>query len=246
MKNKSFIFVLVIFLHLISVNQLFAQTNKSTIYKAYISGDMTKWASVIQHMEKQHAVSVDANLELISYYYGYIGYLLGTKKIEQAQLYMARGEKLIAAILKASPQQATAYAFKGSFIGFRIAVSKFKAISLGPESMKYVEKACELDANNVQGLVDKANALYHTPKLFGGDKEQALKLFYRAIKLLENSRNTSDNWFYLNVLTLTAKTHESLNQLSQAKAMYEKAIRFEPEYKWVKNELYPKLLKKME
>lgn len=165
--------------------------------------------------------------------------LLVPKKNESAEKYIVRGEKLIAEVLKKSPENATALAFKGSFIGFRIALSKFKALTLGVESNECIEKACNINPNNIQANVDKGNALYHTPKLFGGDKKEALKLFQQAARLLEKNNNTSNNWFYLNILTLIAKNQESLGNFHQAIQTYEKILVFEPNYQWVKNELYP-------
>jgi len=224
-----------------------AQTsNKVLIYNAYIQGNMKKWENVIVSFEKQKPATIDEKLELISYYYGYIGYLLGVKNYEKAAINIDRGDKLIADVLKQAPKNATAFAFKGSFIGFRIGMSKFKAITLGPESSKSIAHALQLEPGNIQAHVDKANALYHTPGLFGGDKKQSLKLFLKASTLLEKSKQTDNNWFYLNVLTLTAKNYESLEQWQNAKAIYEKIMRFSPDYKWVKNELYPALLKKMD
>lgn len=207
---------------------------------------MKKWENVIVSFEKQKPATIDEKLELISYYYGYIGYLLGVKNYEKAAINIDKGDKLIADVLKQAPKNATAFAFKGSFIGFRIGMSKFKAITLGPESSKSIAHALQLEPGNIQAHVDKANALYHTPGLFGGDKKQSLKLFLKASTLLEKSKQTDNNWFYLNVLTLTAKNYESLEQWQNAKAIYEKIMRFSPDYKWVKNELYPTLLKKMD
>lgn len=231
---------------LISYTLANAQTNyKPTIYNAYINGDMAKWSAIIAAIEKQNPKTTDAKLELISYYYGYTAFLIGTKKHETAAKYLEKGDKHIDEVLKTTPNNATAHAFKGSFIGFRIGMSKFKAISLGPESNRHLKKSLEIDPQNIQGTVDQANALYHTPKLFGGDKKEALQLYRKAMQLIEKSGNTRGNWFYLNILTLTAQAHESLEQLPQAKAQYEKILRFEPEYKWVKNELLPALLKKM-
>ena len=236
-----------IFTSLLIVCQLAnAQSDyKPIIYNAYINGNMTKWGSVIAAIEKQNPQTTDAKLELISYYYGYTAFLIGRKKNETAAKYLERGDKHIDEVLKSSPKNATAHAFKGSFIGFRIGLSKFKAIALGSESNRHVKMALEIDPQNIQGIVDNANSLYHTPKLFGGNKKEALQLFRKAMLLVEKSGNTHNNWFYLNILTLTAQTYESLEQYSQAKAQYEKILRFEPEYKWVKNELYPALLNKM-
>jgi len=241
----ALVFSVILFSSLGSVKSKAESAYKPIIYTAYINGDMNKWASVIYTIEKHNPKLVEDKLELISYYYGYTAFLIGNKKPELALKYINAGEKHINEVLKLSPNSATAYAFKGSFIGFRIGLSKFKAISLGPESNRYISKACELDPRNIQGIVDKANALYHTPKLFGGDKAEALLLFQNGIKLMEYSKTTDQNWFYLNVMTLAAQAHVSLGEFAKAKSLYEKIIRFEPNFKWVKNNLYPDLLKKM-
>jgi len=146
---------------------------------------MKKWESVILILEKQNPESISGKLELISYYYGYIGYLLGIKNYDLASKYIDKGDKLIAQVLKQAPKNATAYAFKGSFIGFRIGMSRFKAITLGPESNKNIAQALKLEPANIQAIVDNANVLYHTPRLFGGDKSHSLKLFLKSITLFE-------------------------------------------------------------
>jgi len=221
-------------------------SNRELIYEAYIHGDMNKWASVIQTIEtKNSPKTVDQKLELINYYYGYIGYLLGRKKYDQAQSFIEKGDKLINQVLHTAPGNATAYAYKGSYIGFKIGLNKFKAMSLGPESSANINKAYELDSLNIQAIVDKGNMLLHAPKFFGGNKSEALRLFIKGSILLEKDKNTNQNWFYLNLLVQIARAYENLDQPGQAKLTLEKILRKEPNFKWVKNELYPKLLKKM-
>lgn len=219
---------------------------KKTIYNAYIKGDMAKWAAVINILERsEEGNTVDHKLELVSYYYGYIGYLLGLKKNDEAQKLVEKGESHLRQVLRADPRNATAYAFRGAFIGFRIGISKFKAIALGPEGSALVDKALELDSKNVQAIIDRGNALLYTPALFGGDKQEAIKLFHKGARLLETSQNTENNWFYLSILTTTARAYEKTNDYAKAKTMYEKILLKEPNFRWVKEELYPKLLAKI-
>lgn len=221
------------------------QPTKADFYKAYINGDMKAWARNIDVFERTQPRTVDAKLELVSYYYAHIGFLLGTKKFDEAQKYMTKGENIIAEVIKLQPRNATVLAYNGSFIGFRIGISKFKAISLGPESNKSIELALEIAPNNIQANADKANALFHTPRLFGGSKTESLKLFAKAVRLLEQTKQTDQNWFYLNLLTLQARNQEALGQNAAARTTYEKILRIEPNYTWVKNELLPALLKKL-
>jgi len=226
--------------------QAYAQASyKEQIYNAYVHGNMAAWARTMNAFENQKQVTVNEKLELISYYYGYTAYLVGTKKADLAYKNIAKAEKIIHEVQHEAPKNATVYAFKGSFIGFRIGLSKFKAMYLGPESNRNTSYSLALDKNNIQGNVDKANTLFHTPSLFGGDKEKSLQGYLKAVKLMELHKMTTNNWFYLNVLTLVAKNQIALEQYSAAKSTYEKILLFEPDYEWVKIKLFPELLQKI-
>lgn len=246
-KPKNFIRLLtIIILIFITFSTLKAQnTYGKIVYNAYIAGDMQKWAAVINTMEKNGEYkTLEQKLELISYYYGYIGYQLGLKNYDQAEKLLSKAEKHIAAALAQNPRNATANAFRGSFIGFKIALSKFKAITLGPESASYINKAFESDKNNIQAVVDRANSYFYTPALFGGNKNEAIKLYNHGVKLIETGKHTEQNWFYLSVLTTLAKAYEKMHKNAEALTIYRKILHIEPNFNWVKNELYPALLKK--
>jgi len=218
---------------------LFAETPYSkSIYDAFIVRDMTKWENIIQSMEASHSIkTVDQKLELINYYYGIIGYLIGRKQYAHAEKLTNRGEKLISQVLHASPQNATAYSFKGSFIGFRVGIKKYKAILLSNESKKYINKAIEIEPLNVQGLIDKGNLLYYAPEIMGGDKKAALNYFQKAAVIMEQKNETVENWVYLNTLTMIAFAYKKTNDLADAKQTYEKIMREEPNITWAKDEL---------
>jgi tetratricopeptide (TPR) repeat protein len=244
-KNRTYIRRQLIILLLSSFATIvFAETSyKNSIYNAFINHDIDKWAAIIHTIETNHPpVTVEKKLELIDYYYGYIGYLIGKKQYGNTEKYIIRAEKLIQQVLNVSPKNATAYSYKGSFTGYRIAVNKSKAVFLGPQSSADINKACELDPNNVQAIIDKGNLLYYSPVCFGGDKKEALKYFLKGVRLIEKNNDTCQNWEYLNLLTIIAKVYERLGQNEQAKQTYEKILRHEPDFYWVKTELYPKFL----
>ncbi|MCD8166734.1 MAG: hypothetical protein LUE93_11835 [Bacteroides sp.] len=116
--------------------------------------------------------SADQQLELIHYYYGYIAFLLNEERTKEAKPYIEKGEKLIKEVLKERPESGAAHAFKGSYGSFKIAINKIKAVTLGPESMKQINKAYKLDPTDVQVVADKANLLYYTPGIIGGNKKR--------------------------------------------------------------------------
>ena len=218
---------------------LFAKTSYSkSIYDAFIVRDMTKWESVVQSMEASHSVTtVDQKLELVSYYYGVIGYLIGKKQYLHAEQLTNKGEALIDQVLHASPKNATATSYKGSFTGFRVGIKKFKALLLIFDSKKYINKAVEMDPQNVQALIDKGNMYYYAPSLFGGDKKAALTYYLKAAGIMEQKNETSDNWVYLNTLTMIAFAYTKTDNPNAAKQMYVKIMRLEPNITWAKEVL---------
>jgi tetratricopeptide (TPR) repeat protein len=247
-NSKLFVNTLVISIIIFSFSsKTYSQPayNKS-IYDAFVTGDMTKWDYVIRTMETSNSiVTVDQKLELINYYYGYIGYLIGKKQFAPAEKYIEKGEKLINQVLRVSPKNATAYSFKGSFVGFKIGIDKCKAIFIGSESKSCINKALEIEPQNVQALIDKGNLLYYSPRFFGGDKKEALNYFLTAAKILERNKETNQNWVYLNLLSIIASAYEKTDKLAEAKQVYEKILLNEPNLGWVKYNLYPNLLAKI-
>jgi len=242
-KKLCFLAALSIIIPTLSIQ---AQNYKKIIYDTYIGGDMDKWLVVINEMERTSKTSTkEQKQELISYYYGYIGHLIRNKNYDKAETYIPKGEKLISEALKEQPSNPTLHAYKASFIGFRITLNKLKAFTLGSESSENLELALKSDPNNIQALVDKGNSLFHMPAIFGGNKTEGLKLFIKAMKIMEQSGKTDQNWFYLNLLTVIGKSYSKLDKLQEAKLVYEKTLRKEPNYKLVKEVLYPELLRRM-
>jgi tetratricopeptide (TPR) repeat protein len=219
---------------------------RKAFYNMFINRDMNKWGVLIHKIETvKPTASVDQKLEFLDYYYGYIGHLIGKKQYETAELELTHAEKLLNEVLRVAPGNATAYAYKGSFVGFHIAISKLKSIYLSREVDSYIDKAFELDSQNVQANIDRGNSFFYSPWLVGGDKNEALNYYLRAAKLIEKNKETDQNWRYLNILTLIAITYEKLDMTEESKLAYEKVLRYEPNYTLVKSVLYPKLLAKL-
>lgn len=213
---------------------------REPIYLAYVQGDMSRWEAIIRLMEERSDdFSDEERKELISYYYGYISFLLETDQKDKVQDYIIKGEKHLNLLLKSASNDVTALAYKGSFIGFRIGTNKFKALTLGNESISYINRAYKLDSQNVQAILDKGNLLYHMPGIFGGDKKEAVRLYEKAVLRMEKHQNLKQNWLYLNVLTTIARHYEEEKQWQKAVLIYEKILQQEPEFSWVKDTLYP-------
>jgi tetratricopeptide (TPR) repeat protein len=236
--------VLTLFLFTLAPEIYSESPYKKTIYNTFINREMYKWGAIIHTLDTGKPTTVDKKLELINYYYGYIGYLIGKKQNDVAGSMIIKGEKLIHQVLVASPKNATAISFKGSFLGFRMGLNKYKSFGLSRESFANINRAYSMDPQNVQANIDKGNILYYSPGIFGGDKEEALKYYLKGSRILEKNRDTDQNWVYLNLLTVIAMAYEKTDQPEQARQICEKLLRKEPNYRWIKDVYYPQLLEK--
>jgi tetratricopeptide (TPR) repeat protein len=215
------------------------------IYRAYIQGNIAEWKSIIQRMEQKTLNTVDAKLELVNYYYGYIGYLIGLEDHETAEKYIYKAEQLISEVLKLSPGNSSAYAYLGSMDGFRIEIDSYKTVLLGPRCLENIKKSVALDSRNPLAYLERGNASFHTPAIFGGSKEEAIQYYLKTISLFEEMNLNDENWLYFRALTLLAQAYEQTGQMQKAEKVYQKILRKEPDFAWVKNELYPDFLKKL-
>ena len=241
-RQKYFIALVLLLFIFTSINASY----KSDIYKAYISNNMNVWKKTIDEMNQQKSKSHDFRIELLNYQYGYIAWCIGNKKNEIAQSYIELGETNIRILEKTGHNASLVNSYKSAFYGFRIGINLFKAPFIGPKSVECAKLAMKLDYNNPYGYIQYANSQFYMPSVFGGSKSVALDYYKKAENLMiKNQEIIKEDWNYLSLLSMIAKAYTELNDYENAKAYYEKILKIEPDFLWIKNELYPDLLKKI-
>jgi tetratricopeptide (TPR) repeat protein len=229
-------------LYLFSINT--QASNKNAIYNAYITNNMSQWKSIIDQMQRQKDKSNEFVFELLNYQYGYIGWLIGNNKLDEAKRYIALGESNIEILEKRNFHLSSVNAYKSAFYGFRIGLNKLNAPFLGLKSIKHSNLALKLDTSNPHVYIQLGNSEYYMPSVFGGSKEKALKYYKTAQILMErNAEKIKNDWNYLSLLTMIGLTLQETDQLDAARLYFDKILQIEPHFKWVKDELHPKLLK---
>jgi tetratricopeptide (TPR) repeat protein len=238
MERKKYILILTLIGMFVSV---FGQANK-TIYKAYIRGNMSEWKNYID----SYKVSTNAQkLELINYQYGYIAYCIGKEKNSEAEDYLQRASQRLVELEKQQYRLSMNYAYKSAFIGFRIGLSPYKAPFIGQQSIRFAKESVALDDTNYFAHIQLGNIAFYTPALVNGSKSDAMKQYIKALRLIErNPEHLQNNWNYLNLLVTIIHAYYDQKQYELAEKYCLKALAFEPEFDWVKNQLYPKILKK--
>jgi hypothetical protein len=241
-RSKYFIVIILIFLGCSGLQA----SNKMDIYQAYIINDMKAWEKKIVEMNLQNGKSNEFIMELVNYQYGYIAWCIGNDKDDAAEKYLDLAEKNLSILEKAVYKLSLVNSYKSAFYGYRIGLNKFRAPFIGPKSVECAKLAIKLDDKNPYGYIQYGNSQYYMPTVFGGSKSVALEYYQKAEKLMELDENQIKNdWNYLSLLSIIAQAHTALKDYGSAKYYYDKILKIEPNFLWVKNELYPQLIKKM-
>ena len=239
MERQKYIVILILFIF----SGLGAMaTYKTEIYKAYISNNMNEWKKVMDRMNLETKRDNEFLLELLNYQYGYIVWCIGNKENEQAKKYLSLADKNIEILEKQSFELSILNAYKSAFYGYRVGLNKLQAPFIGPKSVESAKKAIELDKNNPYGYIQIGNSEFYMPSVFGGSKTVALENFKKAENLMErNPEKIKNDWNYLSLLAMIVMSCKELKQYELAKDYCEKALKTEPEFLWIKMDLYPEI-----
>jgi len=220
---------------------------RSEIYYAYVHNRMDIWKNAIDRMDSEESKTNELLLELVNYQYGYIGYCIGYKKRDDAKKYLELAERNIEVLEESKFSPSLINAYKCAFYGFRIGLNKLSAPINGLKSIEHARSALALDKENYFAYIQYGNIQFYMPAAFGGSKKEGIEYFLKAKELLEkNPSDLIENWNYLSLLVVIGQSYSYINELDSSKAVYEYILKLEPEFLYVKNELYPRLLKKME
>ncbi|MBN1388579.1 MAG: hypothetical protein JW965_09050 [Bacteroidales bacterium] len=214
---------------------------KSMIYYSYVKGEMSEWKAALSDMEDSYKRSPSDEFlyELLMAQYGYIGFCLKEEYKKEAALLLEKARDNLETLKTKDPYNAEWLALEGAFLGYEMGLHKLKAMVLGPKAKDKIDEAVEKDPERVRTLVEKANQLYFSPKIVGGDPEEAIKYYRKAINKIESEPvSLKNNWIYVNTLLVLAQAYQETDNLPYACAIYEKIMKYDPDIKWVKNDLY--------
>jgi|WetSurSiteA1Bulk_404760.scaffolds.fasta_scaffold00478_3 tetratricopeptide (TPR) repeat protein len=245
MKGSSFKIKIIVFVLLLVTLKLNA-SYRSEIYSAYINDKMDLWRNIIEEMEAIKDKSNELLMELVNYQYGYIGYCIRFGKEEEAKKNLGFAQKNIEILEKQKYKLSIINSYKSAFYGFRIGLNPISGPFLKSKCIDCAETAIKLDPGLYLGYMQLGNIKFNMPSAFGGSKKEALEYYLKAKEFIEkNPESLSGDWNYMNLLVTIGQTYTSLEDYSSALKTYQEILGLEPGFTYVKDDLYPMLLKKM-
>lgn len=230
------------------INSICHAQQDSAIYLCYINKDLNQWGKAIKQYQSEYDKVPNDSLLLyiIKSRYGLAAHLLEEKQQDSSQFQIEKSYKAIDTLIQKNTFTSDLYAYKGALMGFEIATSPLLNAYMLPKSLSLINKSIQADSTNANGWIQKGNALYYMPSVAGGNKGKAIVYFTKALLILEYTNTHKNNWIYLNTLAILAQAYEKTGNTTMAKLTYEKALQAEPNFMWVRDHLYPKLLKQLD
>lgn len=241
MEGKKYLLLMTF---LLTCGLLWGQSNMS-IYNAYASGDMKRWKYAMDSIDAVQKKTNKELLDLINYQYGYVAWCIGENRLDDAKRYLKKAINNVEWLEQKRYNESMTYAYKAAFIGFEIGLAKYKAPIIGMKSLEYANKSVSIDNSNAFGYLQLGNIYFYMPKVFGGSKSEAMGYYLKSLKMMESGNEyKTTNWNYLNLLVNIISGYMEMRQSDESKKYCIKALTVEPRFDWVKNELYPQVLKK--
>lgn len=224
---------------LLATFSAFAQTKdlnyyQCAFYDSYKAGTMAPWPMLIAEMEKSGLQDARWQTEMVKAMYGLVGYQIGLGEKDAARKYIEKADLLLENLLEKNPKNGQLHALSGAFYGFKISLAVYKAPFLGPKSLSHIEKAISLDPNDPAGYIEKGNSLIYRPAAFGGDKEEGLALFRKALVLMDARAGGKCDWQKLLLQTFIVKALYETKRDAEAYAFIKQMEKEYGSMEWIK------------
>ncbi len=203
-------------------------------YDSYRAGTMAPWPSLIAEMEKAKNQSLEWQTETVKAMYGLVGYQIGQGQKDAARKHVDEADALLDKLLEKYPRDARLHALAGAFYGYKIALAFYKAPFLGPKSLSHIDKAISLDPKEPSGYIEKGNSLVYRPAAFGGDKEEGLALYRKALALMDARSEEKCNWQKMLLRTFMVKALYETKRDAEAQAFVKQMEKEYGSMDWIK------------
>ena len=229
---KSYLILLTIISLSISVSAQDSLRNE--IYSCFVKGDIEEWKNVVSKYSIQQD-NPDFCYEYALAYYGLVGYYVRNKLRKEGRIYLDELTEIIDKLLLMNPDDPRFLAMRGAAYGYEMFFNRHKIFTLGPKSIKVIDRAVEMGPDSPHPLIENGNKTFHMPRFLGGSKDEAINIYHQAINAMEKDpAYTRNNWFYLNALTVLAGYYDEVGLTNRSRGLYIKINNIEPDYEIVK------------
>ena len=241
MKSKVILIIFIIFLAAYHAIGQGTYDFERRLYNSYVNGKITEWKYVILDMTAKYKQEKETELlySLCFAQYGYIGYCISNGLKKEAEEFLKDVVKNTKELDDLYDGRHDVLALQGAILGYRMVLSKFRAIYLGPKASKLIITASESSNTYFNCSLEMGNMLFYTPKILGGSKKEAIRYYQKAVEIIEQSTQKEDrNWIYINTVLFLANAYYETGSRDLACDLYAGLLDYEPRATWIRDDLY--------
>ena len=213
---------------------------QSLFYRGYLTASKAPWEQALKKIESDATLNETRKLTAITEAQtGLLVYALANQDEATFDKVADGLEENLETLLEQDEHDARSLAKLAQLYGATIAFAPWKAMYLGPKSQSLVDKALKQDLTSPEAWVQRANSFLFTPAMFGGDVDEAVKCFQKAVQYYEAQSDTTNNWRYLDALAWLGQAYQQAERPAEAVEVFNKALDVESDFGWVKHKLLP-------
>ncbi|MEM9832229.1 MAG: tetratricopeptide repeat protein [Bacteroidota bacterium] len=226
----------------------FAQVNpevRQLFYQGYLTATKAPWEQAIEIINQD--ASLDETQKIHAITEAQCGLLNYTMANQDEATYEAVADDMEAnleTLLEQDSDDAVALAKMAQLLGATMSFKRWKAMYLSPKSEELGSRALKADPESPEAWMQRGGSRLFTPEMFGGDVDEAVAAYQKAVQYYEAQPDHTNNWRYLDALAWLGQAHQKAEQTSEAIATYQKALEVEPNFGWVKYKLMPQVIAK--
>jgi tetratricopeptide (TPR) repeat protein len=216
---------------------------EQSLYNSYVNGNIMDWKEIIVDMSAGYRKEKQAELlySLCFAQYGYIGYCISEDLEKEAKECLKDAMNNVKILDELFQGRHDVLALHGAFLGYKIILSKFSALYLGPKALKLINTASVSSDKYFNCSLEFGNMRFFTPKFLGGSKEEAISYYKKAVGIIENSSEKEEhNWIYINTVLILANAYYETDSKDLACQLYKQILNYEPRASMVRKEMNEK------
>ncbi|MCQ2351387.1 MAG: hypothetical protein MJ003_05365 [Paludibacteraceae bacterium] len=225
------------------------------LYYSYINQDIRSWKSVIDDFHRNKNMGVDSLDFILEAQYCYVAWCItgdtvnaNAKRaldvaLKDLGMFETKVKKLPARTVTRNMYEAKIKSYGSAFLAYQMKLNPIKVVMNGWKCVNSSRNAVIEMPDCWFSQIEYGNVMYSMPTVLGGSNINAKKAYLKALKLMEadsNKRTTYHNWLYMHLLLCIADCYKSAEDYENVREFYNKILKIEPSYKYVKG-LIPSL-----
>ncbi len=203
------------------------------------ASDMETIDTASQHNDVATLEQLQVDLTAITpdYRHAYVAYCLSIARQVSGQNDVAEADldeaiDILQVLVEEDPDSAETWALLSNSYGLKVGYSPFLGPFIGPRASNALDEAMRLEPENPRVALVKGISLYHTPKMFGGDKAASIDWFSRAIERYAVDPGEDIRWGHSEAYIWRALAHYHFEETGLALADLDSALAIAPDEVW--------------